>query len=64
MSVGLWVWWVWWVLIEDSVAMGFMRFKENGVSFLGCRCWIWVVGVLRKKIDSKEEDFCWVWWVV
>ena len=64
MSVGLWVWWVWWVLIEDSVAMGFMRFTANGASFLGCRGWMWVVGGLRKEIDSEEEDVCWVWWVV
>ena len=42
---------MWWVLIEDSVAMGFMRFTANGVPFLGCRGWIWVVGVLRKKIS-------------
>ena len=62
--MGLWVWWEWWVLIEDSVAMGFMRFIANGVPFLGCRVWMWVVGGLRKEIDSEEEDVYWVWWVV
>ena len=56
--------WVWWVLIKDSVAMGFMRFTTNGVSFLGCRGWMWVVASLRKEIDYEEEDVCWVWWVV
>ena len=48
MSVGLWVWWVCWVLIEDSVARGFMRFTANGVLFLGCRGWMWVVGGLGR----------------
>ena len=56
--MGLWVWWVWWVLIEDSVAIGFMRFTANGAPFLGYRGWMWVVGGLRKEIDSEEEGVC------
>ena len=28
---------IWWVLIEEFVAMGWMRTTANGVPFLGCR---------------------------
>ena len=45
-KVGLVVWDCklhWWVLIEESMAMGRMRPTANGVPFLGCRSWMWVV---------------------
>ena len=53
------------------MTMGWMRPTANGVPFLGCRSWMWVVvcakwwfvpnGGLRKDINLcfKEEDGCW-----